>query len=64
MRLFRRTKQSRRARKSNENYKTGSELTDNDYGMIDADRANTGILHYSDEYYYNNILYYNYIEID
>lgn len=64
MRLFRRTEQSRKAREPNENYRTEPELTDNDYGMIDADRLNTGIQHYSDEYYYNNILYYNYTEND
>lgn len=41
-------------------YKKESELTKSDYDMINADRAATGIENYSDEYYYNHILYYNY----
>lgn len=55
-------KSTTRTRKSNKNYKTESELTDDDYKMIYMDRLNTGIEHYSDEYYYNNILYHNYNE--
>lgn len=51
-------------KKPNKNYKTASELTKEDYEMIDCDRANTGIEHYSDEYYYNNLLYYNYEKIN
>ena len=42
------------------NYKKEWELTKEDYMMIDLDRKNTGIEHYSDEYYYNNFLYHNY----
>lgn len=41
-------------------YKQSSELTKEDRELIDLDRGVTGISHYSDEYYYNNILYYNY----
>lgn len=44
----------------NENYKHESELTKEDYCLIDMHRQCTGIEIYSDEYYYNNILYYNY----
>ena len=44
----------------NQNYKKTSELTKEDYELIDLDRKNTGIEYYSDEYYYNNILHYNY----
>ena len=44
----------------NENYKTVDELTEEDYKLIDLDMMNTGITHYNDEYYYNNILYQNY----
>lgn len=44
----------------NSAYKKESELTKLDYAMIDADRRNTGITAYSDEYYYNNILNYNF----
>ena len=41
-------------------YKKRSELTKEDRELIDLDRDVTGISHYSDEYYYNNILHYNY----
>lgn len=41
-------------------YKKESELTKSDYDMINADRAATGIENYSDEYYYNHILNYNF----
>lgn len=41
-------------------YKKISELTKEDRELIDLDRDVTGISHYSDEYYYNNILHYNY----
>ena len=51
---------SKRKKIPNENYKKESELTKEDYALIDADRKNTGIQYYSDEYYYNNILCYNY----
>lgn len=44
----------------NENYKKECQLTKEDYAMIDLDRKNTGIEHYSDEYYYNNFLCHNY----
>ena len=44
----------------NDNYKREDQLTDDDYKLIDMDRCNSGIYHHSDEYYYNNILYYNY----
>lgn len=44
----------------NQNYKKISELSKEDYAIIDFDRKNTGIEYYSDEYHYNNILYYNY----
>ena len=44
----------------NQNYKTCDQLTKDDYWLMDADRANTGIEHYSDEYYYNHILFYNF----
>lgn len=64
MSLFKRSKKSRKTRSPNKNYKIESELTDNDYKMIDADRLNTGIQYYSDEYYYNNILYHNYNKSD
>lgn len=47
-------------RSPNNNYKKESELTKEDYALIDLDRKNTGIEYYSDEYYYNNILSYNY----
>lgn len=50
----------KRIKVPNENYKKGCELTKEDYAMIDLDRSNTGIEHYSDEYYYNNFLYHNY----
>ena len=49
MSLFKRSKKSRKTRSPNKNYKIESELTDNDYKMIDADRLNTGIQYYSDE---------------
>ena len=42
-------------------YKTTSELTSEDLSLIDLDRENTGIYSCSDEYYYNNILYSNYL---
>jgi len=48
----------------NANYKTEDQLSKNDYLLIDADRNNTGIMHYSDEYYYNHILFYNFDEIE
>ena len=48
----------------NENYKKESELTEQDYILIDIDRRNTGIDYYSDEYYYNNILFFNYTLIE
>ena len=44
----------------NENYKTADQLTETDYWLIDMHRKQTGIEHYSDEYYYNNILCYNF----
>lgn len=44
----------------NENYLTADKFTEHDHWMIDADRANTGIQHYSDEHYYNFILFQNY----
>ena len=44
----------------NENYKRECELTKEDYEMIDIDRMISGIEYYSDEYYYNNFLFYNY----
>lgn len=50
----------KRIKVPNENYKKEWELTKEDYAMIDLDRKNTGIEHYSDEYYYNNFLYHNY----
>lgn len=62
MGLFKRNKQQIKKRIPNHNYKIESEFTDNDYKMIEADRLNTGIQHYSDEYYYNDILYHNYVE--
>lgn len=42
-------------------YKTSSELTSEDLALIDMDRQVTGIYNCSDEYYYNNILYSNYL---
>lgn len=56
--LFKRKKKT--VKVSNEHYKKESELTKEDYELIDLDRKNTGIEHYSDEYYYNNFLYHNY----
>ena len=44
----------------NENYKKQSELTKEDFTMIDMDRQNTGIAQWDDEYYYNFILNHNY----
>ena len=44
----------------NENYVTADKFTEHDHWLIEADRANTGIQHYSDEYYYNFILFQNY----
>lgn len=44
----------------NEHYKKEIELTKEDYALIDLDRKNSGIEHYSDEYYYNNFLFHNY----
>lgn len=44
----------------NANYKFLGELTEDDLLMIEMDRDATGIGYYSDEYYYNNILFYNY----
>ena len=43
------------------NYKRASQLTEDDFWLINADREMTGIDKYSDEYYYNNILFYNYV---
>lgn len=57
--LFKRHK-SHSIKIPNENYKKESELTKEDYCLIDMDRKCTGIEIYSDEYYYNNILYCNY----
>ena len=42
-------------------YKTSSELTSEDLALIEMDRKNTGIYGCSNEYYYNNILYSNYL---
>lgn len=53
-------KKKKRIKVPNKNYKRECELTQEDYMMIDLDRKNTGIGHYSDEYYYNNFLYHNY----
>lgn len=47
-----------------ENYKTLDELTEDDYWLIDMDRNNTGITGYSDEYYYNHILFHNFKTIE
>lgn len=48
-------------RERSANYKTEEQLTKEDYAMIDADRELSGIHHYSDEYYYNHILFYNFV---
>lgn len=53
-------KKKKRIKVPNKNYKKECELTKEDFAMIDLDRRNTGIEHYSDEYYYNNFLYHNY----
>ena len=52
-------KKKRMVKVPNEHYKKEYELTKEDYTLIDLDRKNTGIEHYSDEYYYNNFLYHN-----
>ena len=41
------------------NYKTARQLTKEDLDMIEMDRSCSGIRNYSDEYYYNNLLYSN-----
>lgn len=44
----------------NDNYKKECELTKEDRALVDINRKNSGIEYYSDEYYYNNLLFYNY----
>lgn len=45
------------------NYKPESRFTKDDYLLIEADRRMTGIGNYTDEYYYNHILFNNEIPV-
>ena len=49
-----------RIRVPNKDYKKYEELTEFDFSLIDADRKNTGLNIWDDEYYYNYILNQNY----
>lgn len=57
--MFKSKNKNNTPKERNSNYKTSDQLTKGDCELIDADQINTGII-CSDEYYYNNILYYNY----
>lgn len=60
MKLFASFRQKKKTKVRTSDYKTQAELTPFDLEMINMDRYCTGIENHTDEWYYNNILHYNF----